>query len=1212
MISLNIRRALRQPCCLIFVQFFLVLTCYGQNSSPYQRPTVIPPSPEAASLGKFGDIPVGYYTGVPSILVPIWNLKSRDIEVPISLDYHAGGIKVDEIASSVGLGWSLQAGGSISVSTMGHPDESSTFERVPFPEELVTEGPSGHPVFTEKYQTYFQAVTSGVTDSEPDVYYFNFLGKNGKFIYDHQGNALIVPHQSLQVTRNFANGTFQIVDEKGWKFTFQSGDGTEIQSRLVWRGNAAPESTYPQPPSIGVLSSYVLTTIDAPSGDQVTFSYEPYSYRYKSSYSEVDYTLIPATYCTPADLPLRETWERTTILGGLRLRGIHTPQGDNVWFNYSTSPRLDVEPSAGGSNGALVSIIVERDDKVIKEFNLQHDYFKTAGYSNVTEDKNLHRKLKLTSVTEVGKPSYKFYYYEMPSFPKRFTRSQDHWGYYNGKDNSTTSLPRVAYGNILLEGADRNPEENSMKVGTLKSLTYPTGGSTHFEFQAHDYATMNTVFQWPDPITAGIGISVSADPDAPTTASISFVIPDNAQSCSVDGVGQPGKKVRISMNRPNGTEIQTPGIAGTAMANISGPDNIHIVASGNINYEACLPAGTYNGFAAASGSFDQNSGDTPAWASVSITWYIPPASSTTITNVPIGGLRVSKIIDKDFDNRTIKVRRFDYKKPNSDESSGILANRPAIGYVTNIWKQVPPDDFIAECNIYVRETHTSVPLGSVKGCNVAYQYVTVFEGENGEGGKTTYQYTTFGDLAPVRTYPLVPDTDYDWLRGILLRKSTFKKTPTGFSEIEREENHYNLYHDPFGFWAFRNGTTNPFRIDFGDPPSPDDGSPFTIQTTPPGYNVEKNVLCLRSMEALKTNTSTAIAGEATVYAFNYYKYVSAHFELIKTKRTTFTDGGNTSLFEQRFYYDNYKHLSPTRLASNNSDGTITITVNKYAGDYDNLDINSTDLFGQGISVLNKNHQIANLIESQVWRKKGASYIPMSAMLTTYKLYNNKVRMAELFSIKNGSNVRFQQSLINDASKFIFDNTYRKEIDFKLYDTWGNLQDYTTANGEHLSFIYGYNHHLPIAKILNAESTQVFHTSFEGTGEGDSNDGDAKTGRKSRIGGFGTILSGLTPGKYFYSYWQNVGSNWQNVSQVVNVDGSFQINLSGQVDEIRFHPVTSLMETYCHEPGVGISAMTDKNNITKYYKYDSMGRLRAVLDEKHNVLETYRYNYMDGD
>jgi hypothetical protein len=76
-------------------------------------PTVFPPSPTVAALMKFEEVPVNNYTGVPSISIPLYSCatRSNDISMNLSLQYHSGGVAVDEKASNVGLGWSLFAGG---------------------------------------------------------------------------------------------------------------------------------------------------------------------------------------------------------------------------------------------------------------------------------------------------------------------------------------------------------------------------------------------------------------------------------------------------------------------------------------------------------------------------------------------------------------------------------------------------------------------------------------------------------------------------------------------------------------------------------------------------------------------------------------------------------------------------------------------------------------------------------------------------------------------------------------------------------------------------------------------------------------------------------------------------------------------------------------------------------------------------------------------
>ena len=110
----------------IFLFFFLTtqsLFLFSQVEPQAKLEKVVPMSPTAASLAKYGDIPVNYYSGAPSISIPLFNVSSGKLNFPVNMSYQFNGLKVEEIASWVGLGWSLNAGGSISRSVRGTPDE---------------------------------------------------------------------------------------------------------------------------------------------------------------------------------------------------------------------------------------------------------------------------------------------------------------------------------------------------------------------------------------------------------------------------------------------------------------------------------------------------------------------------------------------------------------------------------------------------------------------------------------------------------------------------------------------------------------------------------------------------------------------------------------------------------------------------------------------------------------------------------------------------------------------------------------------------------------------------------------------------------------------------------------------------------------------------------------------------------------------------------
>lgn len=85
------------------------------------------PSPNMASLGEYGSVPVSLFTGIQSVDVPLYTLQSRGHAFPVSLSYHGGGVKVDSHPGWVGLGWTLVAGGSVTRVVNDLPDESDCY-----------------------------------------------------------------------------------------------------------------------------------------------------------------------------------------------------------------------------------------------------------------------------------------------------------------------------------------------------------------------------------------------------------------------------------------------------------------------------------------------------------------------------------------------------------------------------------------------------------------------------------------------------------------------------------------------------------------------------------------------------------------------------------------------------------------------------------------------------------------------------------------------------------------------------------------------------------------------------------------------------------------------------------------------------------------------------------------------------------------------------
>lgn len=64
-------------------------------------------------FSKVSSFDVNEYNGTASIYIPLHTIKFNGLEIPIGIKYNSSGIKVDQLSSEVGLGWSIEAGGSV-------------------------------------------------------------------------------------------------------------------------------------------------------------------------------------------------------------------------------------------------------------------------------------------------------------------------------------------------------------------------------------------------------------------------------------------------------------------------------------------------------------------------------------------------------------------------------------------------------------------------------------------------------------------------------------------------------------------------------------------------------------------------------------------------------------------------------------------------------------------------------------------------------------------------------------------------------------------------------------------------------------------------------------------------------------------------------------------------------------------------------------------
>ncbi|MGA6119337.1 hypothetical protein [Sphingobacterium anhuiense] len=106
---------------LLFVSFLTILLKNGfsQSNLPnvdiFRPPIDNPKTQNATAIFNFSPYEVDKSSGTVNINIPFYTIRAGKINVPVNLFYKTTGIKVQDIASGVGLGWSLNAGYCITV-----------------------------------------------------------------------------------------------------------------------------------------------------------------------------------------------------------------------------------------------------------------------------------------------------------------------------------------------------------------------------------------------------------------------------------------------------------------------------------------------------------------------------------------------------------------------------------------------------------------------------------------------------------------------------------------------------------------------------------------------------------------------------------------------------------------------------------------------------------------------------------------------------------------------------------------------------------------------------------------------------------------------------------------------------------------------------------------------------------------------------------------
>lgn len=450
-----------------------------------ELPKIIPPSPTAMQFQKYGDYPVSHFTGVPDISIPLYVIKEGDLELPITLTYHASGVKVSDISGYFGQGWTLNAGSMVSRTIKGNDD--LIYALNPVPTEADLEDLSASDL------SYMRSVYNAGGNAEYDIFSYKTNTNQGKFVIKPGTTPSIVmmPYKPLKISQRTVGSVltgFDITDEKGRTTYFGEMSGNTYGKSL------GSESWW---------TNQIVSATDA--SNHIGFRYAPIwqerMYQRHESIIFDDYASIYTGPYVPCG-GSTEVWSYEDI--PYRVPEVITDSRSvsDHWYDMAVPTEIVFR------SGKIIFTYhsISHQLQKMEVFNTENVCIKTILF-DITAYPQTTGRSKLDAVrffdgalASQGQYSFEYNSGSVPLYTA--TNGIDYWGYYNGKESNANILPQWTlttqlglpgyYTSSTFGSADRSAVEGPMKGLSLEKITYPTGGYTVFDFEANKYEQPST------------------------------------------------------------------------------------------------------------------------------------------------------------------------------------------------------------------------------------------------------------------------------------------------------------------------------------------------------------------------------------------------------------------------------------------------------------------------------------------------------------------------------------------------------------------------------------------------------------------------------------------------------------------------------------------------------------------------------------------------
>ena len=1201
-----------------------LLLAAGPVAAQIPLPPTNVKSPNATSLGLYGEVPVSLFTGIPRIDIPLYTVQDNKANLPISLSYHASGFRPDVHPGWVGSGWNLNVGGVISRTIHDMPDDNddngpthpylrqagyywyrnrvglgrSNWNATDFMQSVARlyDKQSDNPYFPNETNSCM-----GYMDTEPDEFTFSFGEYSGKFYLD-----------AFDPASNNATPQWKVKCTKPLKVTLDA-----VNYPVTLPSGLSGPYAHPSPNNIAkTFSGFRITTED---GTQYVFGTNSTSIEY-----DVDFFNQGKS-----DYPWHATsWYLTQII---------YPNSQSVTLTYQ--------------RGAYIAQLSPSDYLEISTTNTDCQYPASGSTMHSLSGKLISPvylasiQTNSTTVTFASEASNELSYSYSQEFSGRslpydqgFADYLEQVGNTNGALITQAALDRLSWRKLT-----------SIRIAQ-------TGTNAVIKTYNFGYA-----------------------PDPNRTIRLTL---KTLQEVGADGATKPTYQFAYNESQPQPRYLAEQsdhwGFYNASYSGSAGYSNYYAArnpvntAVSNNHLLGILTNITYPTGGITTFEYEQHRAGR----------HVSEDRTNVVldgTAVAVGGLRIKKITTHadgfpDVVKEYLYVINYKNSAQSNLPSSGVLGAQ--VRYYFDDYTVHSYNAPAAYYNKTVFSSQSVLP-GSSNSCGTHIGYSEVVE-KRSDGSYTISKFTNFDNsaywddradnrLSPEATvapsarqnYAYDPFSSRADDRGKLVSEDVW-------STDDRRVKSHQIIYQPFDK-ATEYVPALKARY-------------FSIcPASPPGINAQdvpvSTFLRVEEGTAYRFYTYSFLPTQETESTYGdakdnpivtvrnlYYKYFRGKNTGLLAQESTTNSRGQVLTTSYTYPFD---ITTPATGITDPAAQTLAAMPGK----------NMLGYPVQTVTLLNNTQLVkANTITYRAFGPTGSIY--------PYQVFQADV--AQPFTSSSFTALKYSTAG-NDATLVIDShlNPTAPKFTFTNYDALGNVVDALKEGFMKSSYLWNAAGLVPIAEVQNAASTEVFHDDFEDANKWDGVISyDKKMAHTGHVGGVlvaptpgattssygatGVTVTLAAPKQYIFSGWvytegpqaslwlfkntptdaanrnytadsspasvtnesvapanQQVG-RWIYLEQQVLVPpGTTQLTVrltgkcgpsntpgNGHVwfDNIRLYPADAQIISYTNDPLIGVTSISDVNSLPTYYEYDGLQRLHTVRDSQGNILKSTEYNF----